>query len=85
MTADMLTAYYSKGADSKDLFSSLEIEAASDYEEYLNKYDVIHLDIQECLDPAGGPDKVVSYIKREVIRELGKYYPELVSRKDIAY
>ena len=82
MTANMLAAYYSKGADSRDLFSSLKIASSTDYEEHLNKYDVIHLDIQECIDPAGGPEKIVSYIKREVIRELEKYYPEVVSRRN---
>ena len=72
MTANMLVAYYSKGADSKGLFSSLEIASASDFEKHLNKYDVIHLDIQECIEPSGGPEKVVTYIKKEVIRELEK-------------
>ncbi len=82
MTANMLSAYYSKGADSSGLFSSLKIGSSPDFEKYLNKYDVIHLDIQECIDPAGGPDNVVSYIKKEVIRELGRYYPELVTESD---
>ncbi len=82
MTANMLAAYYSKGADSENLFSSLDIGSSPDYKDHLNKYDVIHLDIQECLDPAGGVEKIVSYIKREVIRELGIYYPALVSRRD---
>jgi hypothetical protein len=53
MAANMLAAYYSKGADSKELFSSLEIASNLNYEKHLNKYDVIHLDIQECIDPAG--------------------------------
>ena len=82
MAANMLAAYYSKGADSKELFSSLEIASNPNYEKHLNKYDVIHLDIQECIDPAGGPDEVVSYIKREVIKELEKYYPKIVTRRE---
>lgn len=82
MTANMLAAYYSKGADSKEMFSSLEIGSSPDFEKHLNKYDVIHLDIQECIDPAGGPDSVVSYIKRKVIEELEKYYPQSVSKND---
>ena len=32
MAANMLAAYYSKGADSKDLFSSLKISSSPDYE-----------------------------------------------------
>ncbi len=81
-TANMLAAYYSKGADSKEMFASLEIASNPDWEKHLNKYDVIHLDIQECVNPAGGPDKVISYITKEVIRELEKYYPDIVQKKD---
>ena len=46
ITADMLTAYYSKGCDSQDLFAGLKISEASDFKKHLNQYDVIHLDIQ---------------------------------------
>ena len=38
--------------------------------EHLNKYDVIHLDIQWCTEPAGGPEQVVSYISEKTIAEL---------------
>ena len=43
ITADMLTAYYSKGCDSRKLFSTLEISKDVSYEQNLNRYDVIHL------------------------------------------
>ena len=46
ITADMLTAYYSRGCDSEKLFSGLEISNAEDFKKHLNQYDVIHLDIQ---------------------------------------
>lgn len=41
--------------------------------EHLNKYDVIHLDIQWCMEPAGGPEQVVSYISEKTIAELKHY------------
>lgn len=44
--ANMLTAYYSKGCDSENMFSDLEIAKAPDFKKHLNKYDVIHIDIQ---------------------------------------
>ena len=43
ITANMLTAYYSKGCDSRKLFSTLEISKDASYEQNLNRYDVIHL------------------------------------------
>ena len=78
-TADMLTAYYSKGADSKEMFSSLKIASSPDWENHLNKYDVIHFDVQWCIIPAGGPDKVISYINDKVIEELKKCYPGTIA------
>ena len=75
ITANMLTAYYSKGCDSEEMFSNLEISKSPDFREHLNKYDVIHLDIQWCLEPAGGPEHVVSYITEKTIEELRECYP----------
>lgn len=40
-----MTAYYSKGCDSKQMFSDLKISKKNSYEENLNKYDVIHFHI----------------------------------------
>ena len=75
ITANMLTAYYSKGCDSEKMFSGLAISKSPDFKKYLNRYDVIHLDIQWCIEPAGGVEKIVSYITEKTIEELKKYYP----------
>ena len=37
ITADMLTAYYSKGCDSEKMFSGLEIAKSKDFKTYLNR------------------------------------------------
>lgn len=76
ITANMLTAYYSKGCNSQDLFANLAISRNDEYRKHLNQYDVIHLDIQWCIEPAGGVDKVVSYINEKTIEELMEYYPD---------
>lgn len=78
MTADMLTAYYSRGCDSEKMFEGLEISSDSGFKKHLNQYDVIHFDVQWCMDPAGGPEEVVSYIKKSVISELREEYPDLI-------
>ncbi|MEI3240334.1 MAG: hypothetical protein V8S32_10085 [Lachnospiraceae bacterium] len=70
MTAAMLTAYYSRGCHSEELFTELEIENSTDFRKHLNQYDVIHLDIPWCIEPAGGPDQVISYITEHTIEEL---------------
>ena len=38
MAANMLTAYYSRGCDSTDLFKNLAISKTEDFEKHLNKY-----------------------------------------------
>ena len=57
ITANMLTAYYSKGCSSREMFSNLGISKAEGFEKHLNQYDVLHWDIQWCMEPAGGPEK----------------------------
>ena len=79
--ANMLTAYYSRGCDSEAMFADLEISKSTDFKKHLNKYDVIHLDIQWCMEPAGGADRVISYISEETISELKEYYPEALTEK----
>ena len=79
ITADMLTAYYSKGCDSEKMFSGYEISRCPDFKKHLNQYDVIHLDIQWCMEPAGGPEKIVSYITDKTLEELRLYYQNQLS------
>ena len=79
VTANMLTAYYSRGCDSEGLFADLEISKSADFKKYLNQFDVIHLDIQWCMEPAGGADQVVPYISEKTIAELKEYYPDALS------
>lgn len=80
ITANMLTAYYSRGCDSEEMFSQLEISQSPDFKKHLNKYDVIHLDVQWCMEPAGGPEHIVSYISEQTIMELMMYYPDVVTK-----
>ncbi len=45
MAEDMLCAYFSKGCDSRELFADLKIAKDSSFEKYLNKLNVIKLDV----------------------------------------
>lgn len=77
ITANMLVAYYSKGCDSEEMFSNREISKSKDFKKHLNQYDVIHFDVQWCIEPAGGPEHVVKYISKQILTELRQYYPSL--------
>ena len=49
ITAAMLAAYYSRGCNSGELFSSLAIARDPHFSKYLNQYNVIFLNMQEFL------------------------------------
>ena len=74
--ANMLAAYYSKGTDSEQMLSGLRISKDADFKKHLNKYDVIHIDIQWFLSNVQDADSVVDYITASVLEELVKMYPE---------
>ena len=74
--ANMLAAYYSKGADSEKMFSGLEISKDVNFKKHLNKYDLIHIDIQWFLANCVEADNVVDFVTDSVLGELRAIYPE---------
>ena len=76
--ANMLAAYYSKGADSEQMFSGLRISKDTDFKKHLNKYDVIHIDIQWFLANCDDADNVVKYVTEAVLDELREVYPSVL-------
>ena len=72
--AKMLCAYYDKTCDSSMLFDDLAIAGDPQYRKHMNQYDVIYLDMTEAIGEAS-LDDMVSYIQRNVVRELTEQYP----------
>ena len=56
VNAAMINAYYSKGCDSKELFSKLKIANEPSFERELNKHNVISLDIVKMINSNNGTD-----------------------------
>lgn len=79
--ANMLAAYYSKGTDSEQMFSGLRISKDADFKKHLNKYDVIHIDIQWFSANCDDADKVVSFITKSVLDELRGIYPDALPQE----
>lgn len=76
--AQMLCAYYDRSCDSSQLFADLEIAESEngDYKKYLNKFDVIYLDITNIMGECQNED-LPSFIKRKLTEELASAYPGL--------
>lgn len=77
IAGSMLVAYYSKGCDSRKLFSSFKIAKSADFEKYLNKYNVIHIDVNAFYNSISDRSKIISEITRAVNKELAKAFPSV--------
>jgi len=53
MAAKMLCAYYDQSCDSKALFADLKIASDKSFEQHLNKYPVIYLDLTNFVSGNG--------------------------------
>lgn len=82
MTANMLCTYYDKSCNSKDLFHHLNIFQNEKFEQYLNQYDVIFLNIQHFLRKAGSPENLANYIEEKVLAEIRKVYGNLIDETE---
>ena len=80
MALKMLAAYYSCGCDSADLFRGLKIERDETFQEHLNQYDVIFLNMQQFLIRAKNQD-VTEYLEQVVMEELRENYGDLLSER----
>ena len=74
MAAEMLQAYYDHSCDSRSLFADLEIANHPSFEEHLNKYPVISIDIGFFVSKH--KDKtVLDDLNTEIIRDVNVIYP----------
>ncbi len=81
MALKMLAAYYGRGCDSRKLFAGLKIEKDPSFEEHLNQYNVIYLNMQQFLIRAKNQD-MTEYLEQLVIKDLRKAYGELFSEQE---
>ena len=87
VAVEMLTAYYSRGCGSQELFQDKKIAESNNYKKELNRHNVIRLDIQWFRSVAEGKGilkQMISYMQGYVIREIREYYPELVKKEDVS-
>lgn len=72
MAVNMLTAYYSRGCESKEMFSELKIAESEDFLQHINCYNVITLNMQEFLSNSKDVPDMVEYVKEEIISEASE-------------
>ena len=74
MAGNMIAAYYSKGCDSRELFKDLKIAQDESYETYLNKLNVIKLDLNAEYMMLKDPSLLIDAMSESVKKELEKQF-----------
>lgn len=83
ITANMMTAYFSKGADSRSLFEPLKCTKNELFLKNMNQYDTIFVDIQaQFVTAAAIGTNPNQYISRLVVKELKDAYPEWIQEEE---
>ena len=77
MAAEMLCAYYDRSCESRALFKGLEIERHPSFEQHLNKYPVIYLDISEFNMRYKKYDDIIDRIQKDLIEDFSEFYREV--------
>jgi hypothetical protein len=68
----VFTTYYSRGCDSKEMFSSLKIAGGSSFEKHMNSYNVIHINIVELFRAEKSMTDNIDYMSKRLLHELRK-------------
>ena len=83
LTAAMLCAYYSKAYDSNDLFKNFKIASDPSFDEHLNKYHTIFLNITtEFNDAKKNISNMIANITANIVYELKKLNTSIVYRNE---
>ena len=76
MAAEMLCAYYDRSCDSRSLFADLQIAGDPSFEQHLNKYAVIYVDMttftSNCKD-----EGIVDSFQEKLIKDVRAAYPQV--------
>lgn len=76
-SAQMLCAYYDRSCDSVALFADYQIAKEPSFEKYLNRYNVIYLDITLFVSKTSNIKNVVKEINDAVVEEVSGAYPQV--------
>ncbi len=78
-TTHLVAAYYSRGCDSREVFCRLSLSSVDGWDCYLNKMNVLKLDLNTFFNEAEDPDQVVDIMTTAVLSELKAEFNEILS------
>ncbi len=75
---DLLCAYYSHNHETRDLFNNLKFSKDPSFEQYLNKFDVIRIDLGELYSNFPSErDNLMQFLASLIAVEFRKEYPDI--------
>ena len=77
IAGEMLSAYYSKGCDSSELFKNLKISSYPGYESKRNTYNVIKLDMNSEYQNTQDKDNLLKRLMGKIREEFAEFFQEL--------
>ena len=82
MAGNMLCSYYSKGCDSRELFSKFKIAQTPDFEKKLNKYNVIKIDMNSEYQNTMKRDLLIQRLTKKIIDEMRVVFQAVIFNED---
>ena len=77
MVRDLMVAYFSRGCDSRKMFSDLKIAQASCFEDNLNKFNVIAVDLGAIYNSLKDRNNTVKTLETWLRKDFQREYPEI--------
>lgn len=77
MAANMLTAYYSRGCDSTEMFAPYQIAKADSFSKHLNQYNVIHISMIDFLSRGDSIQIILEHLCKRILHEIKREYGDV--------
>ena len=82
MVGNLVSAFYTKGADSRPIFEKLKIAGEPNWDERLNKCNVIQIDMNAFYGRFKKKGDVIANMTRVIVREMIKEFPDVYIEPD---
>ena len=75
IAGNMLCSYYSKGCDARELFAPFKISGDPAFDKYLNRFNVIKIDMNSEYQNTKEKDTLISRLTEKIKKEMRKQFP----------
>ena len=74
---DLMVAYFSKGCDSREMFSNLKIAKAPCFEQNLNKFNVLSVDFGAVFNTVENKNDVLKYLRNKLVEDFRDEFQDI--------